>query len=137
MYLFKKSGMRTYVAPAKPYLSHKHMADRLKWCLEHRHWTTADWNRVIWSDESSICLGKIKGRRYVLRTSSTKYDNDNLLTDLKTHNKSVMVWGCFYGETRGPLRYFPQGSINSESTWMCWKTRYYPSLMRRKICSKI
>ena len=28
--------------------------------------------------------------------------------------KSVMVWGCFQGDTLGPLEYFPAGSINSD-----------------------
>ena len=44
------------------------------------------------------------------------YDHENLVLAFKEHKKSVMVWGCFYGDTLGPLEYmyFPAGSINSD-----------------------
>jgi hypothetical protein len=38
------------------------MAERLKWCLDHRG---EDWRYVIFSDETSVQLGGVRGRRRV------------------------------------------------------------------------
>jgi len=107
--------MRKGVAVAKPFLSERHTERRLAWALEHRDWTVDDWSKVIWSDEASICLGKLAQRRYVLRSPQEKYDHDNLVPAFKNHKQSAMVWGCFFGTTLGPLQYFPRGAINAQS----------------------
>jgi len=38
----------------KPALNATHRCNRLRWAIEHRHWTVEDWKSVIWSDETKI-----------------------------------------------------------------------------------
>ena len=38
----------------KPKLSKVHRKARLDWALRHENWTTEDWKRVIWSDETKV-----------------------------------------------------------------------------------
>lgn len=113
--LFKAKGMSKRVVAKKPFLSDAHIAARLAWALHHRHWTVDQWRRVVWSDESSINLGKLAGKTYVLRSANTRYDHCNLMPAFKEHKKAIMVWGCFFGDTLGPLEYFAKGSIDSET----------------------
>ena len=70
--LFKLEDVRKRVAIIKPFLNAGHMKARRAWALEHRPWTFDDWKKIIWSDESSICLGKLAGRQYVLRSPDGK-----------------------------------------------------------------
>lgn len=113
--LFKMQGIRKCVAVAKPYLNERHMHLRLQWALKYQHWTIEKWKTVIWSDETSICLGKLARRRWVARRPRDKFHHDYLIPAFKEHKKSVMIWGCFFGNTLGPMDYFPRGPINSET----------------------
>ena len=50
----RSSGLSNCVARAKPLVSQKNMEARLTWCMERRHWTKDDWEKVLWSDESTF-----------------------------------------------------------------------------------
>jgi transposase len=52
--VLKKHGYRVYKRTIKPGLTKEQMKERLKWCLEHEHWTLEDWKNVIWTDEISV-----------------------------------------------------------------------------------
>ena len=53
-------GYSVFKRTVKPGLTKEQMAERLKWCLDHRD---EDWRHVIFSDETSVQLGGIRGRR--------------------------------------------------------------------------
>ena len=42
---------------------------RLQWCKDRVHWdlTTQGWGRVIYTDETSVVLGKHRGQKHVTR----------------------------------------------------------------------
>jgi hypothetical protein len=63
--VLKEHGYGVYKRTIKPGLTKKQMAERLKWCLEHKDWTLEDWKNVIWTDETSVQLGGVRGRRRV------------------------------------------------------------------------
>lgn len=49
-----------------PLLSRRNIRMRLEWARKHRHWTAADWEKVVWSDESNIeVIHKINPKRYI------------------------------------------------------------------------
>ncbi|GET01853.1 ATP-dependent DNA helicase Pif1-like [Rhizophagus clarus] len=52
----KKQGKFFRVALRKPYISELNRRFRLKWSRERRLWTTNDWKKVIWNDESRFTL---------------------------------------------------------------------------------
>lgn len=51
-----KKGHKGRVALKKPWLSAKIIKTRLNWAKDHISWTSDDWNKVIWSDETKVML---------------------------------------------------------------------------------
>lgn len=90
----------------KPLLSEKHRVKRLQWAKKHQNF---DWNRVIFTDESSFQLFRSNkkvwqfiGRRKVFRTVK--------------HSQKVHVWGCFSARGFGKLICFQR---NLDARFMC------------------
>src|SRR6185437_8489423 len=54
-----RHGFFERVARRKPYISDVNKQARLRWCAARKHWTAADWAKVVWTDESSVisCCG--------------------------------------------------------------------------------
>lgn len=65
----------------------------MKWAKEHIHWTVADWNKVLWSDESPFLL-RYAGRLRVWRHVNERYDVRAMKGTVK-HDKKINIWGCF------------------------------------------
>ena len=65
--VLKEHGYRVYKRTIKPGLTKEQMKERLKWCLEHEHWTLEDWKNVIFTDETSVQMGAVRGKRRVWR----------------------------------------------------------------------
>lgn len=49
-----KGGLKGCKARKKPWLSEKNKKARYAWAKTHENWTAADFDNVIWSDESNI-----------------------------------------------------------------------------------
>src|ERR1700730_17075282 len=49
----------SYKRTVKPGLKLEDKAARLKWYLEHEHWTLEDWKNMIWTDKTSVQLGSV------------------------------------------------------------------------------
>jgi hypothetical protein len=102
-------GFFSRVAVQKPFISPKHAADRLKFARTYAHWSADDWEKVIWTDESSFELGKNSRTIRVWRTADEKYHQDCLAPTFKSGRTSVMVWGGVTGTTKSPLVMIPSG----------------------------
>jgi hypothetical protein len=76
---------------------------RLAWARSHQSWKQEDWDRVIWSDESSFQLIPSGGRVRVWRRKAEKYLKECLAPTVKHGGGSVMIWGCFRSGKLGPL----------------------------------
>ena len=87
----------------KPLLSKKNTMARLRFTHDHLHWTTDQWKRVVFSDESKFNLFKSDGPSYVRRPVGSRLDKKFILPTVKHGGGSVMVWGCFSGFAMGPL----------------------------------
>uniref|UniRef100_A0A8B9RI20 Transposase Tc1-like domain-containing protein n=1 Tax=Astyanax mexicanus TaxID=7994 RepID=A0A8B9RI20_ASTMX len=48
----RELGFKSRVPAVKPLLNKKQMEKRLKWPKEHGEWTTEDWQKVVFSDDS-------------------------------------------------------------------------------------
>uniref|UniRef100_A0A4W6BIB5 Transposase Tc1-like domain-containing protein n=1 Tax=Lates calcarifer TaxID=8187 RepID=A0A4W6BIB5_LATCA len=55
----KEMGFTYRKAKRKPSLTPKQKKTRLQWAKEKQLWTVDDWMKVIFSDESRICIGSI------------------------------------------------------------------------------
>uniref|UniRef100_A0A914VV34 Transposase Tc1-like domain-containing protein n=1 Tax=Plectus sambesii TaxID=2011161 RepID=A0A914VV34_9BILA len=76
----------------KPLISEKNRRARLRFAKDHLTWTSADWAKVLWSDESKFNLFSSDGIRYVRRPPGKRYDVRYQVPTVK-NSKSVMVWG--------------------------------------------
>ena len=70
----KERGMDQYEATKKPYLRPENVRKRKDWCKDIGSWPDEEWNKVIWTDESSLELGlsSRKSRSGARRANVTK-----------------------------------------------------------------
>uniref|UniRef100_A0A3B5QUP0 Transposase Tc1-like domain-containing protein n=1 Tax=Xiphophorus maculatus TaxID=8083 RepID=A0A3B5QUP0_XIPMA len=55
----EEMGFQYRKAKRKPALTPKHKRTRLQWAKERQSWTVDDWMKVVFSDESRICIGQV------------------------------------------------------------------------------
>ena len=69
--------------------------------------------RVIWSDESSIVLGRKSRRGRCIRKKGHAYLARHCDGTVKSGKVTMMVWACFSGTKVGPLIVCEMGSVNA------------------------
>jgi len=71
-------GYGSYKRTVKPGLNDDNKKKRLAWCLEHsleNRWDLEKWKTVIWTDETSVQLGSVRGKRRIWRKPDEVYHN--------------------------------------------------------------
>lgn len=58
----------------KPLVSDRNRKARLAFARQYQFWTSADWSKVLWSDESKFNLFSSDGIHWVRRPPGTRYD---------------------------------------------------------------
>jgi transposase len=98
--IFRRRGIHKLKPTCKPGLTAAMKAARLKFCQDHKDWTLEDWKNVIWTDETSVCLGHRRGSVRVWRTKQDRYDPT--VVRPRWHSASeFMFWGCFTYDKKG------------------------------------
>ena len=92
----------------KPLLNQRMRKQRLEFCHQYKHWTTADWEKVMFSDESTF-LQFSSYKNFVRRPIGSSSLDPKYIQSTVKHPPSVMVWGCFSAKGRGGL-YFLEKS---------------------------
>ena len=100
-------------AARKPFINEKHRKARLAFAKEHKNWTLEQWQKIIWTDESSVEIGKDVGRHEVWRESFEKYTRSCLKATYKSGRNSIMVWGGIAYGRKSPLAIMPKGKKKS------------------------
>jgi transposase len=90
----------------KPLLTDDHQRKRLQWAKEHRNF---DWNRVIFTDESTFQLYSSKKKVWQFAR------NKKVFRTVK-HPPKIHVWGCFSASGFGKLVCFQR---NLDANFMC------------------
>ena len=109
--VLKELGFGSFKAVRKPFVTPKQAKRRLEWAKAYKNWTEQEWLNVIWSDETSIEVGKGRSKR-VHGLSTEKYHRDCVQGTVKSGRINRMYWGCFSGAIPGPL--FPaEGRLDS------------------------
>lgn len=84
---------------------------RLAFANGYKHWTAADWERVIFSDEKHFTLGQ-HGQRWVQRPPGEAYNP--LYPHTENENPTlVTIWGCFAAHGIGQAEIF-LGDLNGK-----------------------
>ncbi|GFT14304.1 transposable element Tcb2 transposase [Trichonephila clavipes] len=85
-----------------PLLTPTHRILRLEWYRARGNWIEAEWNQVVFSDESRFNLSSDDNHVHVWRPRGERH---NPVFDLQQHNTptaGVRVWGAIAYNTRSP-----------------------------------
>lgn len=110
-------GIKKWMARRKFLLDEITARNRLRFCLEHAHWSEEDWAKVIFSDETTVQRGNgiSRGRKWVFRSShrtperwktpNSKWAQHAVHSRAPQHIRKItqMMWSCFAGKAIGPI----------------------------------
>lgn len=99
-YALRSAGFSRRKALKKPRIDADCAEKRLRFALEHRHWTEEQWMQVLWTDETWVGAGLHK-RVYVTVRKGEQLNPDCIMTAYR-HKVAWMFWGSFNGTTKGP-----------------------------------
>src|SRR5450432_4648176 len=94
--ILKENGYSSFKRTMKPILKLDDKARRYKWCLDHK-----DWKNVIWTDETSVKLGGVRGARRVWRKPNEAF-HLHIITRRWKGFSEFMWWSCFSYDKKGP-----------------------------------
>jgi transposase len=97
------AGLNARRPVKKPLISKKNQIARLAFARKFGHWTSKEWAKVLWSDESKFNLFGSDGLKYVRRPDGQRFNRRYILPTVKHGGGNVMVWGCFSSSGVGPL----------------------------------
>ncbi|GFT16572.1 transposable element Tcb1 transposase [Trichonephila clavipes] len=93
-------------------LTQNHRRLHRQWCNERRMWA-AEWNEVVFTDESRICLQHHNGRIRVWRHCRERMLNSSVMHCHTGPAPDIMVWGGIGYHSRTPLVLIA-GTLNSQ-----------------------
>ena len=106
-----EAGLFGRVEREEHILDENDLRRRLAFANGYKHWTAADWERVIFSDEKHFTLGR-HGKQWVQRPPGEAYNP--LYTHAENENPTlVTIWGCFAAHEIGQAEIF-LGDLNGK-----------------------
>ncbi|GFU44574.1 transposable element Tcb1 transposase [Trichonephila clavipes] len=93
-------------------LTQNHRRLPYQWCDERRMWA-AEWNEIVFTDESRICLQHHDGRIRVWRHHGERMMNSCFMHSHTGPAPGIMVWGGIGYHSRTPLVRIA-GTLNSQ-----------------------
>ena len=99
----REFGLKGCVAVRKPLRTQAYKQKRLEWCWEQKDWTSEQWAKMLFSDESIFEL--IPGRRTVVRRRvGERYHLDCIVPTAMNGGGKIQVWGCMAASGVGSLK---------------------------------
>ena len=113
MRTLNRNQIKSRYKKKKPQLSKSNRQARVQFEKVHRSWQESDWDQVIWSDETRICLYGSDGRERTLRKDGFALQDHDIIPTKKFGGGSIMVWGCMLSSGVGYLCRV-DGGMNAE-----------------------
>jgi len=99
--ILKAEGYACCKLTVKPGLNKEIKKARYDFAKKYENWTLEDWKNVIFSDETAVQLGGVRGRRRVWRKPDEAFDK-HVITRRWKRFSEFMFWGCFSYDKKGP-----------------------------------
>jgi transposase len=115
-----EAGLFGRVARIEYPFTQDHITRRLEFARGHQDWTGDQWARVLFGDETYICLGA-QGLVWVQRPEDAAYLSDYMVQGQTDFAPKIGIWACFSSQGVGTLRIFDDNM----------DTRLYTDTMRR------
>ncbi|OXA56016.1 Transposable element Tc1 transposase [Folsomia candida] len=128
----KEQGYKGAVARKKPFISKRNQLKRLQWAKDHAAWTTDDWKRVLWTDESKFNMFGTDGVTTVWRKVGESLKPNCLRKTVKHGGGSIMVWGSMSTNGVGKL-HFIDGIMNKDVYQSILQKNLLPSVRKLRI----
>lgn len=112
----KALGLKSYKPAVKPKLTPTMAKKRLNFCKAHAHLIPDDWDKVMWSDETTIEQfgSRIK---HIRRPPNERYNRQYIVQSVK-HPIKQMIWACMSSKGRGALYFLPQGETMKGTNYL-------------------
>jgi transposase len=101
--VLKKKGYFGGVCARKPLLREQNKAKRLAFAMEHVNKPIEFWKSILFTDEKKFELVNSKRRIYCWKKKGEELRSDTIQPTVKHGGGSIMMWGCFLGESVGDL----------------------------------
>lgn len=121
------AGLKAYRPVNKPRLTPRMKGQRLQWAQQFKDWTATDWERVIFTDESTLEILQNRSR-FVRRRRGEEFLPDCVRQTVK-HPDKIMIWSSISVHGTGRL-YVVQGMMNAQQYQEVLHTRFVPQMMQ-------
>ncbi|KAG1135128.1 hypothetical protein G6F38_013028 [Rhizopus arrhizus] len=111
--LLKRMNFRAKIKAKKPLLSKQHKERRLAWAMDHKGWTTDDWRRMVFSDETKVNVFGSDGCKYYWSRPDDVLQPHHLDIIVKGAQGSVMIWGCITYDGPGHTCWIHDGTTKA------------------------
>jgi hypothetical protein len=98
----------------KPLLTAKHRKRRLAWAKKYQTWTTDDWRRVVFSDETKVNVWGSDGCKHYWSRPAVPLKPHHIDVTVKHGGGSLTMWGCMTYEGPGYACQIYDGTMNSD-----------------------
>jgi transposase len=101
------NGIHRCVAILKPVISPVNIGKRLAYATKN---TGRRWDNVIFTDETSLELGKHSGKRHISRHANEDLDPEHITPNFASGRRSIMLWGAisYHGKSRLVELHWPE-----------------------------
>lgn len=122
----KSNSIKSYKELTKVKLTPAHISMRLKFAKKYKSWSSRKWGLCLFSDESSLIIGK-KYQRRVWRAKGEALRN-KCFRKLNTNYqpKYLKVWACLSKSGVSDLYFLQQGRRS-------WNSKVYSSLLEQNL----
>lgn len=80
----------------QPLLSQRHCINRYQWAQQHQRVTLQQWQHVVFTDESRVCLDHLDGRLRVRRMAGQPLQDQDIQPMRQGNGGSIHVWGAIH-----------------------------------------
>jgi hypothetical protein len=75
----------------KHFLTYRHMSQRLAFAQKYCGWTIKEWERVVWTNESTFEVGKNSRQIHVWRNAYERYSSSCMVPTFKS-GRTSFIW---------------------------------------------
>jgi len=109
-------GLKSRKPVRKPRLTPAMKLKRLQFAKKYKDWTSQQWSRVLFSDETTI--QQFASRKRTVRRPPETWYNDTFTPQTMKHPPSVMIWGAISTQGTASLFFLDPGTtMNGKNIW--------------------